>query len=175
MVAHSFSIRSSSWRQSGSPTPSPSIQFSRAITAYLMRNLSPDSIALSTASSLACMSSSACASALKAGAINTLLLKHIFLRIIMMLRFIYVYSLISNVYSVASLLRSTLNIIFYVFTVFALLSLATIGWKLTLDNQLTMVVDALWPVETVIWSGLLILMSVKTVGEAIQLRKMIKQ
>jgi len=112
---------------------------------------------------------------LNAGAINTLLLKQLILRVIVELRFIYVYSLVSNDYSVASLLRSTLNIIFYVFMVFALLSLATIGWKLTLDNQLTMVVDALWPVETVIWSGLLILMSVKTVGEAIQLRRILKQ
>ena len=85
------------------------------------------------------------------------------------------FTLLFQMISVTSLLRSTLNIIFYVFMVFALLSLATIGWKLTLDNQLTMVVDALWPVETVIWSGLLILMLVKTFGEAMQLRKMIKQ
>ena len=59
--------------------------------------------------------------------------------------------------------------------VFALLSLATIGWKLVLDKQLMMIVDALWPVETVLWTGLFILMSLKTVGEAIQLRRMIKQ
>ena len=76
---------------------------------------------------------------------------------------------------VASLFRSTLNIIFYIFMVFALLSLVTIGWKLTLDKQLIMIVDAFWPVETVLWTGLFILMSLKTVGEAIQLRRMIKQ
>ena len=67
------------------------------------------------------------------------------------------------------------TLVFYIFTVFALLSLATVGWKLTLDNQLTMVVDALWPMETVLWTGLFILMSLKTVSEAIQLRRMIKQ
>ena len=67
------------------------------------------------------------------------------------------------------------TLVFYIFSVFALLSLATVGWKLTLDKQLLMVVDALWPVETVLWTGLLILMSLKTMSEAIQLRRMIKQ
>ena len=67
------------------------------------------------------------------------------------------------------------TLVFYIFTIFALLSLATIGWKLTLDNQLTMVVDALWPVETVLWTGLFILMSLKTVSEAMHLRRILKQ
>jgi len=67
------------------------------------------------------------------------------------------------------------TLVFYIFSVFALLSLATVGWKLTLDKQLLMVVDALWPVETVLWTGLFILMSLKTMSEAIQLRRMIKQ
>ena len=63
--------------------------------------------------------------------------------------------------------------IFYIFIIFTLLSLATIGWRLTLGSELYMVVDVLWPVEIVIWSGLLVLMLVKTVGEVIQLRRMI--
>ena len=67
------------------------------------------------------------------------------------------------------------TLVFYIFSVFALLSLATVGWKLTYDKQLIMIVDALWPVETVLWTGLLILMSLKTMSEAIQLRRMIKQ
>ena len=85
------------------------------------------------------------------------------------------FTLLFQMITVSSLLRSTLNIIFYIFMVFALLSLATIGWKLVLDKQLMMIVDALWPVETVLWTGLLILMSLKTMSEAIQLRRMIKQ
>ena len=67
------------------------------------------------------------------------------------------------------------TLVFYIFSVFALLSLATVGWKLTYDKQLIMIVDALMPVETVLWTGLFILMSLKTVSEAIQLRRMIKQ
>ena len=67
------------------------------------------------------------------------------------------------------------TLVFYIFSVFALLSLATVGWKLTLDKQLLMVVDALWPVETVLWTGLFILMSLKTVSEAMHLRRILKQ
>ena len=58
--------------------------------------------------------------------------------------------------------------------VFALLSLVTVGWNIMLEKQITMVIDTLWPVETVIWTGLLIVMILKTVGEVIQLKKMIK-